>query len=174
MARDLIGKFLVRRLGPGRLIRAMITETEAYVGAHDLACHARHGKTRRNQSLWLAGGHFYVYMAYGLHQMLNVVTGDRHCPQGVLIRSAGEFKGPGVLTRNLQIGSEWNGRPAARPTGLWFEDRGVRMGRRGIRRTPRIGIAYSGPAWSMKPLRFVLCEKTKKEASNKARLRVEI
>lgn len=92
VARDLIGQVLVRRIGPQRM-RLVITETEAYVGVHDLACHAARRRTLRTEVMFGPAGRFYVYLVYGLHWMLNVVTGPPGDAAAVLIRSAGTFKG---------------------------------------------------------------------------------
>lgn len=74
VARELLGKYLVRRYR-GTTCAYLITETEAYDGVHDLACHARSGKTPRNTPIWGKPAHAYVYFTYGMHWMLNLVTG---------------------------------------------------------------------------------------------------
>ena len=141
LARGLLGKFLVRSTPRGR-VAAMITEVEAYHGEQDLACHARHGLTA----------------CYGVHEMLNLVTGPRGHPAAVLIRGIAGANGPGRLTRALQIDRRLNGAPATPAGGLWIEDRGVRVPRGAIRATPRIGVDYAGPVWSRKRWRFVLTD----------------
>src|SRR5574344_1850697 len=85
VARALIGKILCRRVG-GRTVRARITETEAYYGEADTACHAHRGKTKRNAVMYESGGRAYVYLCYGMYDMLNVVTGPADFPEAVLIR----------------------------------------------------------------------------------------
>lgn len=102
-----------------------------------------------------APGMLYVYFVYGLHWMLNVVTGPEDYPAAVLIRAAGGFAGPAKLTRALAIDGELNGRMGNRSSGLWFE-----RGQPGekIIATPRIGVAYAGPRWSSRKLRFLLKE----------------
>lgn len=94
VAKSLIGKYLVRKLR-GKEIALMITEVEAYDGANDLACHARHGKTKRNEVMFGEAGRFYVYFTYGMHWMLNIVTGPKDYPAAVLIRGAGGGPVPG-------------------------------------------------------------------------------
>jgi DNA-3-methyladenine glycosylase len=153
VARDLLGKSLVRRLG-GTAHALTITETEAYLGPHDLACHAALGRTRRTETLFGRPGTLYVYLIYGLHLMLNVVTGPEGCAAAVLIRGAGSVNGPGRLGRMLALAAELNGKTAAPETGLWFEDRGVPAKR--ILALPRIGVGYAGPKWAGRRLRFVL------------------
>jgi DNA-3-methyladenine glycosylase len=154
VARELLGKHLVRRLGKMELA-LMITEVEAYVGPHDLASHARFGRTTRTEVMYGPAGHWYVYLCYGIHQMLNMVTDAEEWPSAVLIRGAGEFVGPGRLTKALKIDQRLNTKPATPRTGLWVEDRGVRVRRRQVECTPRIGIDYAGE-WKHELFRFVL------------------
>ncbi len=154
VARELLGKVLVRQLGSQALV-AVITETEAYVGPHDLACHASKGRTPRTEVMFGPAGHWYVYFIYGIHWMLNAVTGDVDHPAAVLLRGAGAWNGPARLTKALDIDKRLNGAAAGRSSGLWIEDRGVRVPGKCIRRTPRIGVDYAG-AWAAKPYRFVL------------------
>lgn len=153
VARDLLGKVLVRRTEDGRLHAAVIHETEAYVGPHDLACHAAKGHTPRTSVMFGPAGVWYVYFCYGIHWMLNVVTNDEGYPAAVLLRGAGRWVGPARLTKGLAIDKQLNGQPAAKSSGLWIEDRGIRLPRSVVLRTPRIGVAYAG-AWAAKPYRF--------------------
>lgn len=155
VARDLLGKCLVRRDAQGRLHAAMIHETEAYVGPHDRACHAAKGHTPRTSVMFGPAGIWYVYFVYGIHWMLNVVTGDEGYPAAVLLRGAGDWLGPARLTKGLAIDKQFNGQPAAESSGLWIEDHGIRLPRSAVRRTPRIGVDYAG-TWAAKPYRFVV------------------
>ena len=155
VARDLLGTRLVVRRRDGTLERHVVHETEAYLGSHDLACHGARGMTPRNAVMFGPAGRWYVYLCYGLHWMLNVVTGPKGVPAAVLIRGAGGFTGPGRVTKGLGIGRSFVGRPASRPTGLWFEGEPGLVPRRLVARTPRIGVGYAG-AWAEKPLRFVV------------------
>lgn len=155
VARDLVGKYLVRKIGK-KEIALMITETEAYDGPPDLGSHSSRGRTERTEVLFGAPGVWYVYFVYGMHEMLNVVT--RRAGAGVLIRGVEGYEGPGRLTRALSISRELNKKPASRKTGLWIEDRGVRFAPSEIQKTPRIGIAYAGE-WIDKPWRFVAQKK---------------
>jgi DNA-3-methyladenine glycosylase len=152
VARDLPGRILVRRLG-GKRNALTVTETEAYLGPHDLASHAARLRTARNDIMYGPPGTIYVYLVYGLHWMLNVVTGPAGYPAAVLIRSAGGVSGPGKLGRALAIDAGLNGRQAAPRTGLWFESG---QGAQRVIATPRIGVDYAGPRWSARKLRFVL------------------
>src|ERR1700728_1366279 len=109
VARELIGKILVRRLR-GKLLRARVVETEAYLGPDDLASHASKGRTRRTEVLFGPAGRAYVYLIYGMHEMLNVVAAGVGEAQAVLIRAAkplngweADLSGPGRLTRAFQI-----------------------------------------------------------------------
>ncbi|MBQ7355388.1 MAG: DNA-3-methyladenine glycosylase, partial [Clostridia bacterium] len=79
----LIGKLLCRRTNSG-ILRHRITETECYLGEDDSACHAHRGKTLRNAPLYMSGGHSYVYLCYGIHNLLNVVSGPKDHPEAVL------------------------------------------------------------------------------------------
>ncbi len=149
-ARELLGKYLVR---PGHEPR-MITEVEAYDGERDLACHARAGRTRRTAVMYGPGGVWYVYLCYGVHEMLNLVVGPADWPAAVLIRGVEGCHGPGRVTRALGIDRRLNQAPATLQGGLWIEDRGVRVPRRLVQATPRIGVDYAGPIWAKKPWRF--------------------
>lgn len=154
VARELLGSRLATTDAHGRVTRHVVFETEAYLGAHDLACHAARGMTPRNAVMFGPAGYWYVYLCYGMHWMLNVVTGAPGTPAAVLIRGVGEFTGPGRLTRALGIDASHNGKKAMRSSGLWFEQ-GVAVSPRLVVRTPRIGVEYAG-AWAAKPLRFVV------------------
>jgi DNA-3-methyladenine glycosylase len=157
VAQALIGKILVRRL-QGKLFRARLIETEAYLGPDDLASHAAKGRTRRTEVLFGAPGRAYVYLIYGLHEMLNVVAGATGQGQGVLIRAADplddwktDLSGPGRLSRALQITRLQNGLDVT-GTELYFLDNPD--DRPAVQSTKRIGIDYALD-WKDAPLRFV-------------------
>jgi DNA-3-methyladenine glycosylase len=154
VARELLGCRLAVRAADGRVSRHVVCETEAYLGAHDLACHGSRGMTPRTAVMFGPAGVWYVYLCYGMHWMLNVVTGREGVPAAVLIRGVGDHLGPGRLTRALGIDKRFDGRPAGRPTGLWFEP-GRPVPSRFVTRTPRIGVGYAGE-WAEKPLRFLV------------------
>ena len=154
VARDLLGCWLVAQSPAGRVQRRAIFETESYMGPQDLACHGRTGPTARNQTMFGPAGHWYVYLCYGMHWMLNIVTGREGLPAAVLIRGAGEAMGPGRLTKALGVDRQHDGRCSCRASGLWLEA-GVNVPRRLIERTPRIGVDYAGE-WAVKPLRYVV------------------
>jgi DNA-3-methyladenine glycosylase len=157
LARWLLGKMLVRTDKRGS--RAwMITEVEAYHSERDLACHANKGRTPRTTVLYQRGGVWYVYLCYGVHEMLNLVTGPADHPAAVLIRGVTGISGPGRLTKALGIDRRWNAAPAQPECGLHLEDHGVAVPRRWITATPRVGVGYAGPEWSAKPWRFIFQE----------------
>lgn len=168
VARGLLGKFLVRQPADGREIAVAIHETEAYDGFEDKASHAHRGVTPRNSVMYGPPGYFYVYICYGMHWLLNVVTGPNEFPAAVLIRGAGEYVGPARLTKNLSIDRAFNRQKATERKGLWIEDRGLRPRPKEIELTPRIGVNYAGPEWSRKHYRFVWPEGivTKKRVSS--------
>ena len=169
VAQKLLGKFLVHRIGV-KEISAMITETEAYDGPHDKASHASKGKTTRTKVMFGSPGVFYIYLVYGMHHMANIVTREHGYPAAVLVRGAvlGHYlpirangrivllDGPGKVTKFFHIDKKCNGKIASQESGLWFEDRGVKVPKNHIKKTPRIGVSYAGPKWSAKKLRFVL------------------
>ena len=94
VARALLGCVLWRRLDDGELLAARIVETEAYLGANDMASHARRGlRSERNASMYLEGGHAYVYFTYGMHWCLNVVTQEADLAEAVLLRAAEPVRG---------------------------------------------------------------------------------
>ena len=138
LAPRLLGKILVRRTENG-IIRAVITETECYKGTDDTACHASRGKTARTFVMFEEGGRAYVYLCYGMHNMLNIVTGAEGQPQAVLIRSLDEIRGPGRLTKAMDITRELNGEILYESDRLWLED-GESLE---YTQTPRIGIDYA-------------------------------
>ncbi len=163
VARALIGTILVRRFRR-RTFLARIVETEAYVGPHDLACHASRGKTGRTKVMYLPGGHAYVYFIYGMYDMLNVVTGGADDPQAVLIRAAEPISGwaaaphprllggPGKLARALHITRAQNGISLeSGPLHFVAPLPGSESPRIAV--TPRIGVDYA-KHWKDEPLRF--------------------
>ena len=152
VARELIGCSLVCRRNH-RLLKHKITETEAYVGPHDLACHSSKGRTKRTEVMFGPPGTLYIYLIYGLHWMLNVVTGPIGYPAAVLIRGVETLAGPARLTKSLDITGAMNGLAANETTGIWFEGSNEQGAR--VLRTVRIGVEYAGPVWSAKKYRFV-------------------
>jgi DNA-3-methyladenine glycosylase len=169
VATDLIGKVLVRRLDR-RELTGRIVETEAYVGPHDLACHASKGHTPRTSVMFGPPGYAYVYMIYGFYFCLNVVTEPLGYPAAVLIRAVEPLEnvdlmrelrnnpvrdtniasGPGKLCRAMSIDKQLNGADLLGTT-IWIEDRKIDPGP--IRTSPRVGVDYAGE-YRDKPWRF--------------------
>lgn len=153
VARELLGKQLICELNGEREVLT-ITETEAYVGPEDKACHASRGRTERTEVMFGPPGRFYVYLIYGMYHMLNIITREAGYPAGVLIRGAGALDGPGKLTRELNIGMELNGEVVDPASGVWIADKKDVPSHK-IIKTPRIGVEYA-KEWVDKPLRFLL------------------
>ena len=156
VARELLGKVLVRKFPDGTRKGGMIVETEAYVGAEDLASHASQGRrTKRNEVMYGPPGRAYVYFTYGLHWLLNTVTAAVDDPQAVLIRGLDIASGPARLTKLLQVDGDFNGEDLVKSKELYLEDQGIKVKDNKVEVTPRIGIDYA-KEWKDKPLRFVL------------------
>jgi DNA-3-methyladenine glycosylase len=155
VAPQLLGKYVVYDVF-GNKLSSMITEVEAYDGCDDLACHASRGRTARTEVMYASGGVWYIYLVYGMHEMLNIVTGPKDYPAAVLIRGLADASGPGRVTRQFGIDRRLNGTRAGRQSGLWIEDRGIIIDPKNIKRAPRIGVNYAGPIWSEKPYRFMI------------------
>lgn len=159
VARALLGQILSVQ-GGGRRLRGRIVEVEAYVGIHDLACHASKGRTPRTATMFGPPSRAYVYLVYGMHHMLNLVTAPEDDPQAVLIRALEPlepeprtpFRGPGVLCRKLGITREDDGSDLCGSGRIRVEE-GTPMADSEIVATPRIGVDYAG-AWKDAPLRF--------------------
>ncbi len=173
VARDLVGRYLVRELAGERLVLRLV-ETEAYLGAPDAASHARGGhRSPRNESMYLAGGHAYVYFVYGMHWCLNVVCAERGVPHAVLLRAGEAVAGAGRMAALRGLAApprprELAGGPArlCRALGIDRALDGADLRRGALRLTAgepfapaavgvsaRIGVDYAGEAarW---PLRF--------------------
>jgi DNA-3-methyladenine glycosylase len=153
VAPALLGRQLCRRQADGSVRRVIIAETEAYCGPRDLASHAARGETPRNRVMFGPPGAWYVYLCYGVHWMLNLVTSPEGYPAAVLLRGAissadENLFGPGRLTRALGVDKSLDGTPCAPASGLWIEGfADVPAGWR-RRRGPRIGVDYAGPRWA--------------------------
>ena len=139
VAEDLVGKILARRIPDGSILRLRISETEAYCGEEDSACHAHKGRTKRTEVMYMEAGTIYIYLCYGMHWMLNIVTGDAEDPQAVLIRACEEAAGPGKLTKALGITGELN-RGSVLGEELWVEDDGQICD---VTTDKRVGIGYA-------------------------------
>ncbi len=153
VAPELIGKTLVRKFDDGQEIRFIITETEAYRGEEDLACHASKGRTKRTEIMYSQGGTVYVYLIYGMHWLLNFVTSEKDYPAAVLIRGLDGISGPGRIGKQLQLDGSFYGENLSLSTRLWVENNDVVHK---ISVSTRIGVAYAGDVWSNKPWRYIL------------------
>ena len=158
MAKALVGAWLCRRLEDGSVVRRRITETEAYCGEEDTACHAHKGRTARTDVMYSAGGCAYVYLCYGMHEMLNVVTGPEGRPEAVLIRGVEGAEGPGRLTKLLKIDRSLNREDLIASERLWIESDGSRVK---FTAAPRIGIGYALKRDQKRKWRFTLCAEAK-------------
>lgn len=144
----MLGCFLIRKIGR-KVIRAKITEVEAYIGEDDLACHASKGRTKRTETMYGEPGYAYVYLIYGMYHCLNIVTEEKDFPAAILIRAveiAGvpmkETNGPGKLCRELRIDRKLNGFDITQGEKLWIES-GAKIASKNIRAEKRIGIDYA-------------------------------
>ena len=146
VAEALVGKVLV--CGDKKL---RISETEAYCGESDTACHAHKGRTKRTEVLYAEAGTIYVYLCYGIHWLLNIVTGEENKPEAVLIRACCEAAGPGKLTKALGITGEFNRQHICRQEELYIEDDGFRCE---ITTDKRVGIGYASQEDQDKLWRF--------------------
>jgi len=177
VARELLGRYLVREAGGERLV-VRLTETEAYLGAGDPAAHTYRGRrTERVRSMYLGGGHAYVYFTYGMHHCVNVVVGEVGSGSAVLLRAAEPVDGEAAMRANRGLAA---GAPPAAIAGgparlcqalgidrkldaatLWRGKlrlvEGDPASVETVERTPRIGVAYAGEAASW-PLRFLAVE----------------
>jgi DNA-3-methyladenine glycosylase len=189
IAKELLGRFIVSDVN-GTRCSGMITETEAYAGRTDRACHAYGGKrTRRTEVMYHRGGTAYVYLCYGIHHLLNVITAPEGIPDAVLIRAVEADEGtetllqkrnlerpkrnwlggPGKLTHGFGIRTEkHNGIDLLKEEELWIADQGIRVPENSIERSSRIGIDYAGTDAEL-PYRFYLPEREGQKILKEAR-----
>jgi DNA-3-methyladenine glycosylase len=174
VARELLGAVLVR-VENGVRVAGKITETEAYLGESDLACHARAGITPRTQIMYGEPGRVYVYFNYGMHWMLNAVTETEGFPAAVLIRAIQPIEGIAIIAsrRGKQPRAKWTDGPAklaqalnidksfngvdlcSQKNNLWIEA-GETIAEERVVMGPRVGL-YSVPEpWKSKPWRFLI------------------
>ncbi len=151
VAPDLVGKLIVRTFEDGSEIALRITETEAYRGEEDTACHACKGRTPRTELLYGKSGIIYVYLCYGMHWLMNVITGEENQPQGVLFRACEVYDGPAKLTKRLGIDKSFNGEPICGNPRIRIEYDGYCPE---IETLPRVGINYATPEYRDIPWRF--------------------
>jgi DNA-3-methyladenine glycosylase len=170
VARELIGARLVRILN-GRKLVGIITETEAYIGEEDLACHARAGRTPRTEVMYGPPGHAYVYFTYGSHWMLNTVTEQEGFPAAVLIRAIQPIEGVEVMLKNRQGRNTFGPGKLCQAMGitktennvdlteanqsLWIEA-GILVPNKSVTISPRVGLNKTPEPWLSKPWRFLV------------------
>lgn len=152
VAPELVGKILVRKFNNRTIKKYLITETEAYRGVDDKACHANKGITRRTEVMFRKGGVVYVYLIYGMYWMLNIVTGEENDASAVLIRGVENISGPGRLGKALQLDKSFYGENLSTSDRIWIENSDIKLTYKTL---PRIGIDYAGEPWISKPWRFV-------------------
>jgi DNA-3-methyladenine glycosylase len=176
IARELLGKYLVTEID-GELTSGKIVETEAYLGTTDRACHASNGRrTTRTETMYLPGGHAYVYLIYGIYDLFNVVTHQEDEPHAVLIRAIEPADGleimmsrrglkkqttrltagPGVLTKALGITRDHSGH-LMNASPIWIEDRNYLVESESIVHSARVGVDYAGEDAHL-PYRFRIAE----------------
>lgn len=171
VSRQLLGKVICTNID-SEFTSGIITETEAYCGRDDKACHANNGlRTARTEVMYGKPGHAYVYLCYGIHHLLNVVTNHEGLADAVLIRSVRPLdgidtmvkrrniinqknlaNGPGKLSQALGITTNLNAANLSEPP-LWIEDRGIAFEEKTISTSPRIGVDYAGED-ALRPWRF--------------------
>lgn len=168
VARQLLGKYLVvKDTAYGQTLAGKIVETEAYCGTADKACHAHWRKRQSCEVLWGEAGHLYIYLTYGLHWMLNIVTERKEYPSAVLIRAiepidgvsvmvrnrnhasrsldnVGLTSGPAKLTQALGINGSFNGEDLENSKRVWIEDHDIKYSRSEVACSPRVGVDYAG------------------------------
>lgn len=175
VARNLLGKILITNV-EGRLASGMIVETEAYHGEDDRASHAYlRRRTSRTETMFLPGGHAYVYLCYGIHQLFNVVTHQKDEPDAVLIRAVEPLsgqetmlerrkmkavtyklcQGPGCVAQAFGIDKRLNGSDLTRSPHIWLEDHGIVYDEGQILATTRIGVEYAKED-ALRPWRFLV------------------
>ena len=158
VAQDLLGKYLVHRRSDG-VRTGRIVEVEAYLGPQDLASHSSRGLTPRNRVMFGPPGHAYVYLIYGIHHCLNVVTEPEGTGAAVLLRALepirgleGRTSGPGLLCRAMGIDLRGNGSDLCGQTLYIAESEDKQFA---VVRRPRIGVDYAGK-WASRLLRFYI------------------
>lgn len=173
IAKDLLGKYIFTQLKHGEICAAVITETEAYLGADDKGSHAWNNKrTQRTETMYKKGGISYIYLCYGIHHLFNVVTSHENIPHAVLIRGvfpvkgianmekrlnkkpAQHLNGPGKFTKAMGITTRYNNTDLSGNI-IWIEDQDMQFDEDEIMVTPRIGIDYAGKD-ALLPYRFVV------------------
>ncbi|NME35388.1 MULTISPECIES: DNA-3-methyladenine glycosylase [Fusobacterium] len=173
VAKELLGKIIVKKREDGEIFSGRIVEVEAYLGIRDKACHSYNDRrTKRTEVMYKEGGYSYVFLIYGMYQCFNVITSYEGNPEAVLIRGIEPLinkekmfeerkvkkekdisNGPGKLTKALRITKLDNGIDLTEDKNLWLEDDGYKV--KDIVETTRIGIDYAEED-RLKPWRFYI------------------
>lgn len=174
IANDLIGKIIFTNIN-GETVGGIITETEAYAGINDKASHAYNNRrTQRTETMYLPGGHVYIYLCYGIHHLVNIVTNKKDNPEAVLIRaiypfyneelllkrrnatksSSKLYNGPGKVSQALGLNTSFDG-IKLQGSPIRIEDKGIIFNKELLETTPRIGIDYAEED-ALLPYRFVI------------------
>ena len=151
VAEDLVGKVLCHETEQG-ILCLRISQTEAYCGEQDTACHAHKGRTPRTEVMYAEAGTLYIYLCYGMHWLMNIVTGEKEQPEAVLIRACVDAPGPGKLTKAMQITGQSN-RTSVLSGKIWVADDGYTCR---VKKAPRVGIGFATPEDQVKPWRFIM------------------
>jgi DNA-3-methyladenine glycosylase len=173
VARKLLGHRLVLDEPGSQRLSGIIVEAEAYVGTKDLACHAKSGKTKRNATMWGSPGHAYVYLTYGIHWMLNLVTEQEGFPSAVLLRAIWPVEGisvmqkrrsgrpfpeisdgPAKICQALNIDGLWDGHDICSPNSEIFVELNQTINSKSVTRGPRVGLNTVPEPWKSMPWRF--------------------
>ncbi len=179
VARELLGKRLVRVEKDGSRTAGLIRETEAYIGTEDMGCHAAAGRTERNQSMWGPPGHAYVYFIYGMHWMLNFVTEDEETPAAVLLRSIEPLEGldriadrragrpesqwtdgPAKVCQALAIDGSLDGLDLCTPSSPLFLESSASIPDSRVTTSARVGLYSVEEPWKSIPWRFQVAKDT--------------
>ena len=152
VAKDLVGKVIVHE-SPQGVLSMRISETEAYCGECDTACHAHKGRTPRTEVMYGRAGTLYIYLCYGMHWLMNIVTGEQEQPEAVLIRACVEASGPGKLTKALRIHGQMNRQSVCDGGVLWIADDGYACN---VKTGKRVGIGYAAQVDQDRPWRFIM------------------
>ena len=175
LAKDLLGKVLCTDFND-EYCEAIIVETEAYKAPEDKGSHAYQNlRTKRTEIMFEEGGYAYVYLCYGIHAMVNVVTGPKNMAHAILIRAVEPLKnvaimadrvrtkkknellgsGPGNVCKAMGIATRHNAEKLYLKGNIWIEDRKESIDKSNIISSPRVGIKYADE-WAYKNWRFYI------------------
>ena len=153
LAQNLIGKWIETNID-GQVVQAQISETEAYLGVEDSACHSyKNKRTNRTEPMYKGGGTIYIYLCYGLHFLLNIVSREENQPEAVLIRAVVGAEGPAKTTKLLNINKALNGKSIINNPNICIKDDGKKYKHT---TATRVGIDYALPKDKNAKLRYIL------------------